>query len=361
MRITKSFPYIFSAALLIIMILYPASAINNAKNALAAWWETVLPSLLPFIMLSGLLINSGYVGRIASYIAPAASHIFSLPGEGGLAIILGWICGYPGGAKIIAQLMDNGSLNLTQAKCALAAASCPGPMFMLGTVAAGFLAAPTLGPYIMASCYIGAVICGVAARVALKPVASRNFSATAIKNNGGDIAASSMQAMLTVCGYMVMFSVIYGALEHIGFFKLIAGDTTEGLQGMVRPLSTGLLEVAAGCMQLGRASLPIYTKAVLAAAIAGGGGLSVLLQQKAMLGGRISLAYMAGIKLLHFISSGLVCVAAIAIFPPALPVSAAPYNASISTLSFSAAAFAVCTFIAAMMLFLPRRKSRSSR
>ena len=50
------------------ILLYPADAVNASRNGLMLWYEKVLPTLLPFAILSNVLIHSGYMDAITKHL-----------------------------------------------------------------------------------------------------------------------------------------------------------------------------------------------------------------------------------------------------------------------------------------------------
>lgn len=72
---------------------------------LTLWYTSVLPSLLPFFILSGLLIRTGAFRFLNRIFAPVLTRIFPVSSDGSYAILMGYLCGFPMGAKVIAELV----------------------------------------------------------------------------------------------------------------------------------------------------------------------------------------------------------------------------------------------------------------
>ena len=93
--------------------------------------------------------------------------------------------------------------------------------------------------------------------------------------------------MLTVCGYVVAFSALTGALEAAGVFSRLAGDlavrTGLGLK-LSRALLTGFFELGGGLSALSGAGLTPLSLAC-ASLLAAWGGLSVHFQTAAVFAG----------------------------------------------------------------------------
>ena len=73
---------------------------------LTLWYTSVLPSLLPFFILSGLLIRTGAFRFLNRIFSPVLTRIFPVSSDGSYAILMGYLCGFPMGAKVIAELVS---------------------------------------------------------------------------------------------------------------------------------------------------------------------------------------------------------------------------------------------------------------
>ncbi len=110
--------------LFLLCILQPAKAVAGAAAGLSLWYRTVLPTLLPCMVLSGYLISSSLV-----QILPPAPLVF----------VTGWFCGYPMGAKTVADLWKSGRLSEKAGKRLLRLGCMPSPMFLTGFLCMGML------------------------------------------------------------------------------------------------------------------------------------------------------------------------------------------------------------------------------
>ena len=78
---------------------------------ISAW--NVLPSVFPFLVFSDLLISGNALPKGFSKVL---QRLFRLPAEGCTAILLGWVCGFPVGARCAATARKNGRLTADQAE-----------------------------------------------------------------------------------------------------------------------------------------------------------------------------------------------------------------------------------------------------
>lgn len=56
--------------LLLFLLCYPTEALAAARNGLKLWLETLLPTLLPFMILTGILVHTDWITKILQPTAP---------------------------------------------------------------------------------------------------------------------------------------------------------------------------------------------------------------------------------------------------------------------------------------------------
>ena len=62
--------------LLLFLLCYPAEALAAARNGLKLWLETLLPTLLPFMILTGILVHTDWITKILQPTAPFFKVVF---------------------------------------------------------------------------------------------------------------------------------------------------------------------------------------------------------------------------------------------------------------------------------------------
>ncbi len=119
--------YIFA---LFILLIFHEETIAGTKNGLLLWYQTLIPSLLPFILVTNALSETHSYHAITRYFqSKKGNKIFEI-----IAIVLGNICGYPIGAKIINDFATYRFVTYDRANEILALSSQSSPMFLLGYV-----------------------------------------------------------------------------------------------------------------------------------------------------------------------------------------------------------------------------------
>lgn len=107
----------FIAAILIIK--FPTLVTNGVIKGIKLSLYSVIPSLLPFMLMCNILVKYDLCNYISYFLKPVLGRLFPVSGYGIFSIIIGFTCGYPLGAKTVGDLYKKGKLNLKEA-CYLA-------------------------------------------------------------------------------------------------------------------------------------------------------------------------------------------------------------------------------------------------
>ena len=152
------------AVLNLLIIFFPRESLAAARDGLYLWSYNVLPGVLPFVIGSNLLMSLGAVNFMGTIVSPVMKGLFRIPGAGGFALIIGLICGYPLGAKVVCELRLNKELTKTQAQRLIAFSNNCGPLFILGAVSAGMFSSQISGYFLLGTHYAGALVIGLLMR-----------------------------------------------------------------------------------------------------------------------------------------------------------------------------------------------------
>lgn len=118
----------------ICLVLFSNQNLTATKNGLALWFNSVVPSLLPFFIATELLGYTNIVSKIGKLLNKIMKPIFNVPGIGAYAFVMGIISGYPVGAKIVTSFREQGLCSKAQCERLLAFTNNSGPLFIIGTV-----------------------------------------------------------------------------------------------------------------------------------------------------------------------------------------------------------------------------------
>ena len=99
---------IFASVGLLVLILDAKTGIQGASEGLELCIRSIIPSLLPFFVLS-ILLTSTLSGKKISVLLPL-ERLLRIPRGSGSIFIIGILGGYPVGAQSVAQSYKNGSI-----------------------------------------------------------------------------------------------------------------------------------------------------------------------------------------------------------------------------------------------------------
>ena len=100
----------------IYLLCFPQEAFQSSASGVTLWFFHVLPSLLPFMIISDFFIHTGLVSVLLRKIKTVFRFLFGLSMYGSYALLLGLICGYPMGAKLTADLFREGKITKSEAQ-----------------------------------------------------------------------------------------------------------------------------------------------------------------------------------------------------------------------------------------------------
>ena len=103
----KIFYTVFSISQICFLLLYPQEALAASKEGMQLWLNVLLPVLLPFLILRGILIHTNMAGKLLQPVEVIWNKVLGVSAAGAYAVIVGALCGYPVGAKITSDLYEN--------------------------------------------------------------------------------------------------------------------------------------------------------------------------------------------------------------------------------------------------------------
>lgn len=279
---------------LVFLILFSNSTFIATKKGINLWASNVVPSLFPFLIAVDLLKQTSIIYFLSVYLDRFMKPIFNLPGIASFPFIMGFLSGYPVGAKIVSDLYSNGSFSREESERMLPLANNSGPLFIVGTVGISFYSNSLIGiilliTHILSSITVG-IINGFLSR--FKKIKSNN-TRYSIKSNKdisvselGEILSTSImgsiKTILLIGGFVTLFSVIITLLEKTRIILVLSeliGTTINCNSSIINAVMSGIIEFTNGLSKLSSIHLKrISINIILSAFIIGFGGLSVTLQ-----------------------------------------------------------------------------------
>lgn len=147
----------------ICLVVFSNTNLAAAKSGLSLWWAAVIPSLFPFFVATELLSYTNVVAFLGKLFSKIMRPLFGVPGEAAFAFLMGLISGYPVGAKITTQFVEQGICTKEEGERMLAFTNNSGPLFIIGTVGITLFGNSTIGillliTHILAGMTVGIVL-----------------------------------------------------------------------------------------------------------------------------------------------------------------------------------------------------------
>lgn len=358
MNVLKKVLTVLVSASIIMLLLYPGQCIDAAKDALNMWLYSVVPSLLPFFVLSSLLVRQCPPSGVSYKHKNLAKHVLGLPRASLYAVFTGMVSGYPAGARITGEMVRAGVLSPMEAVRTLPYTMCCSPTFLVGTVCTALLRAPQLALLLALSHFGSALLCGQFFRIWYGLFKPRLTSfQQAVLPEGAEIMnlstsiENAMKSMLFVGGNMVIFSIFIQQLQLIGLLNWLSQAMQPGLSvlGLHPSLGVsaveGVIEMANGCAEVAKTTAPIWQQGALALMIVSFGSLSVAAQSAGMLRGTpIRLRHYFFPKLVHTALSLTVYILLTPFFAPSSAVFGPAFSALLQNMDVESAALIFSTF-----------------
>ena len=260
-----------------------AQSLKFAANGLQLWLDKMVPALLPFMILSGTLIRTGLTEGFTTLVYPVVKPVFRVRPNVCYVMLMGFMCGFPMGAKCVGDMYLHGKLTKREAEYLLAFCNNIGPVyfvsFVLPLIGCSSPAYYLFGMYGLPLLY-GLVLrytvyADLSAPSDLSDHANTNFHQSKQKKTDpianeqaspvqpllpalDESIRGSVQSMLMLGGYMILFDLLM-LIPYLYWRSAY-------------PYLAPFLEITGGLAVLG-ADMPIYSLVLLPF-----GGLSCLAQ-----------------------------------------------------------------------------------
>ncbi len=136
-KIDKFYRFLFTALalyLIVLLLRYPALSLEYASTGLNLWLTRMVPTLLPFMILSGIMIRMNLTEGFVCLFHPLLHRIYGISKNGSYTIVMGFLCGFPMGARIIGELYESGKLSRKESSRLLYFCNNIGPIYFLSYV-----------------------------------------------------------------------------------------------------------------------------------------------------------------------------------------------------------------------------------
>lgn len=209
-----------------IMLVSPKAVFTGASEGLLLWFQIILPTLFPFLLITNLLLATGNMHLIGAAFGTILTRLFRVSPNGSFAVVTGFLCGYPIGAKTAADLASSGYISKEEGRYLLSFCNNSSPVFILNYVVWKTLGDDTLLVPTLVILMLSPVLVSFFTRRLL--LSQKQDTFLNLKETGfakktwsfqdiDDCIMDSFETLVKVGGYIILFSVLLSLFEALPF------------------------------------------------------------------------------------------------------------------------------------------------
>lgn len=208
-------------ALFVLMLLFPQPVFKGASSGLLLWFNVILPTLLPFMIVSNLLIGTRAIDAISKVFGPVMCRLFGVTRYGSFAIIAGFLCGYPMGGKVTADLVRKQYITWQEGQYLLSFTNNTSPMFIISYVVWQNLKDTSRTMPALLILILSPILCSFLFRIYCRPGARIHSSGcpplpkAAAASLMDSCIMNGFETITKVGGYIMLFSILIALLQKL--------------------------------------------------------------------------------------------------------------------------------------------------
>ena len=237
------------------MLSFPQTVFTGASYGLVLWFRHVLPTLLPYMILINVLICTPALHWICRITSTFLCPLLGTSYYGTFAVLTGFLCGYPMGAKTTSDLLNVNKISRSEASYLLSFCNNISPAFILSYVVAQNMKERNLCiPFFLILTFTPLMLSFIFRLFYRLPESSCSFPqvtpgsfsnpSESISDNFLDrCILNAFESVTKVGGYMMMFSVLIQLLASVlpnTIFSLLLYSSLEISTGIRLLFSSAL-------------------------------------------------------------------------------------------------------------------------
>lgn len=255
---------------------------------MSLWLNVMIPTLLPFLILTGILLKAGNIPQLLGPLSPFWKHFFGISPAGAYVLILGFLCGYPMGAKLAHDLYINHQISQREGEYLLTFSCNASPAFISSYLSKNILEGKVPPHSLLLLLLSADFVCMLFFRFlvyhgntvsSVKPE-SRKKETYQQDSTGVILDVSIMSGFETITrlgGYILIFSLLFTGFYHYWPFW-----------NQNKILFTSPIELTTGLHQIAQSAFSWKIKYITSMTLTAFGGFCVMFQTKSVLEEKLS-------------------------------------------------------------------------
>ena len=280
---------LFSICLLFFLLLHPDEGLLGARDGLTLWLNVMLPTLLPFLIFTGILLKAGNLTKLLNPFSLLWEKCFGLSPAGAYVLILGFLCGYPMGAKIAHDLYINDQISKKEGEYLLSFSCNASPAFVVSYLTGSILQNRIHPMQIVLILLTADLFCMLSFRFliyhgnTLTPAKVKSIKKETYQQDSTGVILdvsimSGFETITRLGGYILIFSLLFTGFYHYWPFC-----------SQNKILLTSPIELTTGLHQIAQSAFSWKIKYITSMTLTAFGGFCVMFQTKSVLEEKLSI------------------------------------------------------------------------
>lgn len=266
------------------LLLFPDICLSGVNTGIRLCLTALMPSIFPFVLISNIIMRLGVIQSIGRLLYPVMHLLFRTSLYGGYAVFMGFFCGYPLGAKVTNDLLEQHLISEQEANRIICFSNNTSPGYLQN-----YLLISLLGPvrhkiFFILLYYIPVTLFGILSGFTAGHtnvgsetlrygrdsdffVQPETFSVKTLDT----CILESFKTMIKLCGYLIIFSILSAFIYQ----KL-------PIYLPLKYFLASLCEITTGSYYISESAYPLPVKAVCCIAATSFGGFSTLMQTRSV-------------------------------------------------------------------------------
>lgn len=271
----KKLKYLFLSFILIVFIFNINIVIESTKYSSILFFNKIFITIVPFIILSDILIYFDYHIFLKNTIGKFLSKLFNIDPSTSIIFILSILTCSPNNAIFTKDMLDNDEIDINTANKIMCFTYFQSIPFVIGTIGVGLYKSFKIGLFLYFIMLVNNIMIGLF----LRHEKSNYILKNSIKNKSSffevlkNSIRKSINTSLIILGNLIIFTVITNLIKHY-----------ININPLVLSILSGILELTNGVVSVSSLDITLYLRIVLTSFLINFTGLSIIFQSMSILG-----------------------------------------------------------------------------
>lgn len=269
--------------ILLILLVFSKDNFESVKNTTQIFIYSIIPSLFPFIFFTEFILNTDILNTVQNTTGKYIAKFFRVSKRSSPAILTGFLCGFPMGAKTVSYLYDTKQISVKESIKLLSYVNNCNPAFIISTIGIGIMYNIKFGILLAISHYFASLL--------ISFIPFKNSSLDIIHENNINLNTfskknnikpenifeiikvsikNSFSTLTMIFGFMIIFNLLFSVINNI--------LTIFNVSNNIAALISGLFEVTNGIEKIYALPINFDTKLLLISFLTGFSGLCIIFQ-----------------------------------------------------------------------------------